>query len=101
MKRASDIPQEIKELPEIIQEVQDVGFLKLEGWKMKQSEFRPSVEAYLSCLDETQRMSFAPTDILIKKALDGIDLHVMALRNTGSPQKSNDIMGLVIFNQES
>jgi hypothetical protein len=78
--------------------VQDVGFLKIEGWGIKQSEFKQKVESYLSMLDDSQRMSFAPTDLLIKKALDGIDLHVLVLRNQGSPQKQNDILGLVIFN---
>lgn len=80
--------------------MKDVGFLKLEGWKMKQSEFKSNIEGYLKNLDEVQISNFAPLDVMLKKALDGLDLHILALRNVSSPTKDGqkEILGLVIFN---
>lgn len=61
------------------------------------------MEAYLGKLDHAQRNSFAPIKRLISESMDGLDLHLLVLKDTQDIAQDNDahIRGLVIFNQES
>jgi hypothetical protein len=70
------------------------------GWGLSESNYRPKLEAYLSRLDSVQKNSFAPIDKLIADSMDGLDLHILVLKETQSAGDDNDdqIKGLVIFN---
>ena len=70
---------------------------------MRESDLRSNLGHYLARLDDTQRNSFAPLDTLIENALDGLDVHILALRKV-SELRNNDlagIHGLIVFNQDS
>lgn len=58
------------------------------------------MEAYYNRLDYAQKSSFAPIDKLIQDSMDGLDLHVLVLRESEHANADDDaaIKGLVIFN---
>ena len=76
---------------------------QLVGWGLTESNYKQKVGEYLSKLDPAQRSSFAPLEKLIADSLDGLDLHILVLKDTKDKDAGNDahIRGLVIFNQES
>lgn len=64
-------------------------------------EYKDTLAKYLSRLDEVQRESFAPLDILVAHSLVGFDLQVLALVQEGQEPTADTIFGLVIFNEEA
>ena len=58
------------------------------------------MEAYLNRLDHAQKNSFAAIGKLIPDSMDGLDLHVLVLREAETAHVDNDadIKGLIIFN---
>ena len=70
---------------------------------MKEVDLKLNVEKYLGMLDQQQRESFAPIDILLKNCMDGTDTHVLAFKNINQIQTTNVnmIQGLLIFNTDA
>lgn len=101
------IPQTIQEIPQQLQEIEKLENkyenFQLVGWGLSESNYQQKVESYLGKLDHGQRSSFAPIHKLISDSMDGLDLHILVLKDTQDIQLDNDahIRGLVIFNQES
>ena len=73
----------------------------LTGWSLREVEYKDTIAKYLSRLDEVQRESFAPLDILVAHSLLGFDLQVLALVSEGHEPTAETIFGLVIFNEEA
>lgn len=101
------IPRTIQEIPQQLQEIEKLENkyenFQLVGWGLSESNYRSKLESYLSRLDYAQRSSFAPLDKLVADSMDGLDLHILVLKETQSAGDNNDdtIKGLVIFNQEA
>jgi hypothetical protein len=94
------IPNHIMELPSIIEDINQLTSeteVVLEAMSLKESEVKPFIEKYLLNLDDSQRQSFAPLDLLMKHALGGMDLHLLTLKETSR----GDVIGLAVFNIES
>lgn len=75
------------------------------GWSMREDQFRSKtgqVYAYLNRISKEQVKCFGGKREMIKKSLEGLDLHIMAIvdEDTVKPE-FNDIHGLIIFSQEN
>ena len=77
--------------------------MELQGWTLKESEYKETVEAYVRRLDTAQRESFAPLGRLISSSRQGFDMRVLVMTAVGDTQdlSASTIRGLVIFHQDS
>ena len=64
----------------------------LVGWKMNEKDYRHNIEKYIAMLDNVQRESFAPIDILMKNSMEGCDLQVLAFKNINQIDTQNPNM---------
>ena len=77
------------------------GIHLLQGYSIKEENYKSFVSDYLCRLDDVQKNSFAQIDQLIKNSLDGFDLQVLVLKTSDTEVSPASIDGLVIFNQDS
>lgn len=75
------------------------------GWKMKEDQFRSKtglIYSYFNRISKDQVKLFGGKKEIIKQALKGLDLHVLAVVDEENLKPEfNEIHGLVIFSQEN
>lgn len=49
---------------------------------MRERDYAGNLKKYMDGLDQVQRESFAPLDLLLKNSMSGLDLHVLAVKAT-------------------